>query len=242
MPSTNSVQKQVNSSKPTLGVLRGRVTLKIQTRQAFRLIHGRRGEKGVPPILGLLGFAEKLKTVWNGAKADDPYAHWWLWEVEQALKQTRNRIRQTHESLIRQRERHCALEISEAISMDPEKIVLQFANPYAFIGAQMVAEYDRLICCQRTLVHIGLVLTAEQEQQIGTCERRIRATFLVPQRYRCLGIDKKAIEECTLQAQQAQKQMGEISEAILTGQRRATLAPRPRTALQIKPNAIPKTS
>ncbi len=234
VPIHKTVTAKNHPAKTALGVLRGRITLTLQTHPALRLVHGRRGSEGVPPILGLLGFAEKLKILWQGAKAEDPYAHWWLWEVEQSLKQTRDLIRQAHEAVTRRLQQDCALDIGDVAATHPEQIVLQFANPYAFLGAQMLAEYDRLVCGQRTLIHIGLACTPEQAQDVGRCERSIRATFLVPQRYRFLGIDKIAVEHNTAPAQQAQALMGVIPEAILNGQQRALLAPLSRTARQTR--------
>ena len=41
-----------------------------------------------PAIIGLLGFANLVRTIWHGARADDPYADWWLLQVHEAMVQT----------------------------------------------------------------------------------------------------------------------------------------------------------
>ncbi|MCB1764281.1 MAG: DUF1845 family protein, partial [Gammaproteobacteria bacterium] len=67
----------------TPGVLRGAVWLRLQTRQAERLIHGRSGNEGKPAIIGLAGFADRLKPIWQAAQDDDPYADWWLIRIHE---------------------------------------------------------------------------------------------------------------------------------------------------------------
>lgn len=216
----------------SLGVLRGRVVLHIQTHQAQRLIRGRRGREGIPAILGLIGFAERLKVLWQGAREEDPYAHWWLLKVDRSLKQGRQCIEESHGLYKRVLEQECALEVSTATSTKPQQVVLQFANPYAFLGAQMLAEFDRLICTQLTLDHIGWVVSPNLVQSITAAERKIRSAFLVPQGYHYLGIDVAAVRQGTKKAQRALEKMGEVPEEILRGEHKAPLAPKRKRTVQ----------
>ena len=50
-----------------------------------------------------------------------------------------------------------AMEVTVAASQHPCRFYLQFANPYAYRGAQLVSEYDRLVCTALTARHIGLL-------------------------------------------------------------------------------------
>jgi len=232
-PSPNLHASRQEQKRTSLGVLRGRVVLTIQTHPAQRLIHGRRSRDGVPAIWGLIGFAERLKTVWQGAREDDPYAHWWLLKVDQSIKQARALIADSHQALQRLLEQDCVLDVSVATSLQPQRVELQFANPYAFLGAQMLAEFDRLICTQLTLNHIGLVLAPAQEQGIKAVERKLRSTFLIPQGYHFFGIDRAAVEQGTATAQRAVARMGSVPTPVLTGELRALLAPkRPGSSAQ----------
>jgi hypothetical protein len=65
--------------------LLGQAWLTLQTRYAGRLVKVRQGAADRPPITGLLGFANLLRAIWHGARADDPYADWWLTKVDPAL-------------------------------------------------------------------------------------------------------------------------------------------------------------
>ena len=61
------------------------MTLTLETRQAQRMVKGRPGTADKPAIMGLIGFANRLRVIWHGARADDPYADWWLVKVHDAL-------------------------------------------------------------------------------------------------------------------------------------------------------------
>ena len=81
-------QKLVERSRPQdrPGALHGQVWLTIQTNQAQQLIHGRAGTPDKPTIIGLVGFANRLRVIWQAARNDDPYADWWLIKVHEAIE------------------------------------------------------------------------------------------------------------------------------------------------------------
>ena len=54
------------------GRLRDEVWLTVQSHHARRVILGRTGTLEKPAITGLLGFADRLRIIWNAARADDP--------------------------------------------------------------------------------------------------------------------------------------------------------------------------
>ena len=73
------------ASEDQPGALRAVVTLTLETRQAQRMVKGRPGTSDKPAIMGLIGFANRLRVIWQGARADDPYADWWLVKIHDAL-------------------------------------------------------------------------------------------------------------------------------------------------------------
>ena len=73
--------------------LQGEVWLNIQTYQAQSLIRGRRSAEGKPAIIGLVGFAERLKILWQAVRFDDPFADWWLIKVEERVSDVRSQLR-----------------------------------------------------------------------------------------------------------------------------------------------------
>lgn len=208
------------------GALRGQVWLTVQTRQAQRLIRGRNGNADKPAIIGLVGFADRLRVIWQAARNDDPYADWWLVKVHEALERVRDLVKNEQAALDAQLEQLTALEVAVAESMKPFRIALQFANPYAYRGAQLIAEYDRFVRTLLTAHHVGVLTGAAMEGLLNTCARKIRGAFAVPQGYHFLNVDRAALEQGTANASRARQVMGEVPEDVLNGALQAPLAPR----------------
>jgi len=215
------------SSRPHApGALRGQVWLTLQTRQAQQLIHGRDGTPDKPTIIGLVGFATRLRVIWQAARLDDPYADWWLIKVDEAIEVARIELRKRQADLRAQLEQIPAIEARIAASERPSRIALQFANPYAYQGAQLLAEFDRLVCTALTLRHIGLLDGEACFRVHEACARKLRALFMIPQRYRFLKLDRESVRTATGASQAARQAMGDIPCDVLSGERQAPLVPR----------------
>ncbi len=210
----------------TPGALRGQTWLTVQTRQAQQLIHGRNGSLDKPAIIGLIGFADRLRVIWQAARDDDPYADWWLIKAHEALDQARNSLGRYQEELDTRLVQMKAMEVTVAESLRPYRIRLQFANPYAYQGAQLIAEYDTLVRTVLTCRHIGQLDDESTQVIIHLCARKIRGTFVVPQGYRLLGIDRKCLHRSSVKDPRASSLMGELPDAVLSGEHRAPLVPR----------------
>lgn len=226
----------------SLGALRGQTWLTVQTHQAQQLIRGRSGTPDKPAIIGLVGFADRLRVIWQASRDDDPYADWWLIKVHEALDQARHFLSQYQEELNTRLTQMKAMEVAVAESLRPYRIQLQFANPYAYQGAQLIAEYDTLVCAVLTYRHIGQLDDKSAHIIINLCARKIRGTFVVPQGYRLLGIDRQCLQRSSGKDPRASSLMGELPEAVLSGEHRAPLMPRkapfPKTthrSLELKP-------
>ena len=154
--------------QPTLGALRGQAWLTVQTRQAQRLIQGRNGSEEKPAIVGLVGFADRLRLIWHAARNDDPYADWWLIKIHEAIEQARAFIRQSQSEIDEKLTQSSAIEVETAESLRPYRIPLQFANPYAYQGAHLIGEYDTLVRTLLSGCHVGLLDRASSEQVRST--------------------------------------------------------------------------
>ena len=208
------------------GALQGEVWLTIQTYQAQSLIRGRRAVDGKPAIMGLIGFADRLKSLWQAVRFDDPYADWWLLKVEEGVADIRAQLQglqQRMDALIT--ESNSALEFTVAQSSRPQRVSLQFANPYAFRAAQLLGEYDRLMCADMTLHHLGLDMPTDLIEQVSGSGRWVRRVFALPQGYHCLDVRRHDIRQGTPVAVKARERMGEIPEDILNGERLPSLRP-----------------
>ncbi len=207
------------------GVLRGGATLTLQTRQAQRLVKGRGYTADKPAIIGLIGFANLVRSIWHGARADDPYADWWMLKIDEALELSQAALRAAEQEVAARFQAIDAIEVSAPTSMKPARIALNFSNPYAFRAARLVALYDGLVRSLLSARHVGLLARDETERALHFGGRQIRRALQSAVGYRFTAVTRLDVVQGTAKALQAQQAMGELPADILAGSRRAPHAP-----------------
>ena len=227
----NSPEREFASSESSAenhapGVLRGEVWLTVQSQHARRLILGRAATLEKPAIVGLVGFADRLRVIWNAARADDPYADWWLIKIDEALERARSRIKREQAALDECIEQRSALQIKVVTTSKPYRLALNFANPYAYWGAHLIAEFDTTARTILTAKHVGLMSGNLAAQSLRGCAGAIRSLFAVPQGYRVLRINREAVIADSKTAKEAAESMGELPQPVLLGEHSAALTPR----------------
>jgi integrating conjugative element protein (TIGR03761 family) len=208
------------------GALRGDVWLTMQTTHAQRLFHGRTATADKPTIVGLVGFADRLRVIWQGARNDDPYADWWLIKIHEAIEMAGDAIRSSQVDFKKLLEQMDAMAVGVAASQRPYRVPLKFANPYAYRGAKLLAEFDTLVCMALTARHIGLLDGQACEDILKASARKVRAIFMIPQGYRLLKINREQVQQVIGRSHEARQLMGEVPGDVLNGKRQAPLAPR----------------
>ena len=208
------------------GALRGQVWLTIQTIHAQRLFQGRAATAEKPPIVGLVGFANRLRVIWQGARNDDPYADWWLIKIHEAIEVAGDSIRSSQVDLEKLLEQMDAMAVDVATSQRPYRVPLKFANPYAYRGAKLLAEFDKLVCMALTARHIGLLDGQASEDILKASARKVRSIFMIPQSYRLLKINREQVRKAMGRSHEARQLMGEVPGDVLNGERQAPLVPR----------------
>lgn len=219
----HSIEQPTPPERP--GALHGEVWLTVQTNLAQKLFHGRAGTVEKPAIVGLVGFANRLRVIWLAARRDDPYADWWLIKVHEAIQLAENTIRHEHATVTARLNETVAMEVNVAQSRKPYRVPLRFANPYAYRGARLIADVDKLICTAMTARHIGLFSAETCENIVKACARKIRGTFVIPQQYRLMKIDRDTVRRGIGRASEARQIMGVVPEDILSGERLAPIVP-----------------
>lgn len=212
---------------PSPGALRSETYLILQTRQAQRLVQGRRAEDGTPGIVGLTRFATLLRPIWNGARADDPYADWWLVRVHDAIEESERELtalKQHIGGLLRQMP---GISVSVAQSVEPVRVPLAFSNPYAFRGSYLLSQYDELVRAILTARHVALLDRDRSERLLADAGRHVRRAFTAALGYRFLGINRDDLRLLTARAKQAEDEMGALPKEVLESKLRAPHAPEP---------------
>jgi integrating conjugative element protein (TIGR03761 family) len=119
------------SSGDSPGELRSDVTIMLQTFQAHKLVHGRRSDRdnGVVSIVGLLEFGRRMKLIWMSAEQDDPFADWYLLEIEQLLEKARESIAHAQDRIEKSLGAMEGVGVQIAESELPILVKLQLNNP-----------------------------------------------------------------------------------------------------------------
>jgi integrating conjugative element protein (TIGR03761 family) len=234
------MNSQTLDSKPSVvtdrrststATLRSRVGVVLHTYQAQNLLHGRKAQNGKPGIMGLTAFSVRLKTLWHGARHDDPYADWYLLRIEQGLANCQQHYQALFQALDQQLAQLTGFDISLADSCQPQQFSLSLAHPYAFQGLRRLVEYDHLIRRDMTLKHLGEELPTSLQERVKGSGRLLRRVLALPQHYCHLTIDRAAVTQQTSQAQLAQKCMGELPADIQNKQRLPIIRPLTKTDL-----------
>ena len=217
------------------GVLRGSATLVLQSRQAQRLVKGRAYSAEKSAIIGLLGFANLVRALWHGARADDPYADWWLLRIHEAMLQTERELVTLEQGISSRFEMLGAIDVSAPVSTKPARSALNFSNPYAFRAARLISVFDALACKALSARHVGLIGRDESEKTLYQGGRWIRRALQSPVGYRLLGVTRDDVVQNTAKAIQAGEAMGVIPDDVVRGVRRAPHAP---TVMKERPGAL----
>ncbi len=230
---------QTNRSESTAqpaGRMRGEVSLTVHSRYAKSLIRGRPASSGKPAIIGLLGFAHRLRVIWQAARRDDPYADWWLIRLDVALEQAQEKFRDEQIALEMQWESWSTLQIAVAESQQPSTVSLRFSNPYAYRAAELVGEFDLAARMLLTSRHVGLVCDQSTQEILNDCSAALRRLFTMSLGYRRLGIDRSSLRSDVCVRERARSSMGQLPVDILVGERRPELAMPPKATRTVSHN------
>ena len=217
------------------GALRSETYLTLQTRRAQLMVLGRPQGEDKQQIVGLTHFAALTRSVWNGALADDPYAHWWLLRIHQAIEESTVELKAMTAHLEQLLQTIPGVTATVAQSVEPVRIPLTFTNPYGFRGAYLLAHYDEAIRRIMTARHIALLDHDRGEHFLTEAGRHVRRAYNSVLRYRFLGINADDIRLMTARGTEAEALLGALPAEVLDGQLRAPHAPNPR----IRAFAIP---
>lgn len=222
------------------GPLRNEVVLTIHTREAQKLIVGRKkrlndpfdlDKKIVENIMGVYSFGKRMNAIWIAAQYDDPYADWFLLQVEQALAASKKAFFDKRQELSQLLESVDSIKITTSHSIKPVEANINFANPYGYMGAYLVAEYDALACTLLTAWHIGLVDREPKHAMIKAHSKLIRRVFYLSTKWHFTGVTRSAIKAGDAAAIEAKAKMGELPQEFLERSTRAQYAPEIRSVL-----------
>lgn len=208
------------------GALRGESTLIVKTRLAQRLVFGRSsGKEGKVAIIGLIGFSGMLKGLCTGVKLDDPYADFWLINIEEAIDNAQKEIASMRSHIEEALSQRPDFNHSIAQSTQPLEVPLYFSNQMAFKAAYLINDYDNLVCAAMTAKHVAVMTSVAADECIRKAGKAVRRAFSSANGYSYTGVGRADILHGTAKARKPIDAWGELDPAILSGERRASCAP-----------------
>ena len=224
----SSVARPLGVEPREPGALRSETSLVLQTHHSQRLVQGRAGEDGKQQIIGLVQFAALARSVWNGALADDPYAHWWLVRMHEAIEESATELQALQGHVGGLLQAIPGLTVSVAQSVEPIRLPLTFTNPFGFRGAYLLARFDELVRLVLTVRHVALADRDTSARLLADGGRHVRRAYNSVLRYRFLGINSDDIRLMTARGKEAEALMGPLPTEVMEGRLRAPHAPDPR--------------
>ena len=226
--------KKINSSdiasKHPPGKMTGEVIMYLHTNQAHHLFYGRRRdkEKKLEPITGLIRFAGELNKIWVAAKNDDPYADYFLYQIEQILIKAEHHIQEQTQDLetkLSQLEkRGFVIQVQESES--PVELSLNFAPEFTHKGALALLSFDYLVRLALTLKHTTVLNRKDWKLVVNNSGKNIRQAFETSLRFKHTGVTRDDVAANNAKAADAKSKMKlELPEAILQGIVRAEISP-----------------
>ena len=207
------------------GGLRSETRMTIQTRQAQKIVVGRRRGKEIQPIIGLLDFGRRMKLLWLSAQADDPYADWYLLRIEASINEAKSVIVEKKQWLDEVLNAMDGFDVGIAHSLEPIQISIVFQNPYGYMGAYLVSDYDALCCSVFTASHIGLIDRKMANSIMAAAGKSIRRTFDLVAQWKFTGVTREDIHNQTPIGTRAIETYGECPEPVLDKTKRANISP-----------------
>jgi len=230
--------------------IRAERELILHTELANRMFDGRHGRarcdrhsRDKCRIAGLRLFASRARTIWHDARDGNPFAHWWLIQIERVLSEAAKELHVTTEEYERLLQTQSFLEIRKLGASKPHHRRVSFHSPLAYDAARLIAHLDHLLLLLIECTRQNLISVKENITVGRAAARCVLRVFNLAIRYKHYDISFKDIARPTAWVPRALREMGRIPEEVINGSLRAQCAPVPRKLsppVQVQPSKAPR--
>lgn len=220
------------------GNLKAEHFIELHSKLSKSMWYGRPSiDKKKPGIIGAVGFGTLSKNIWSASAKDDPFADKHLLTIEERLNDARHYLQNMLKQLDKPLKKlPSSIHIGEVSSNTPLKIPMAFGCPLGFMGAYLVADYDAVVCKVHSLRHVSLIDRRDAELLLHDAGHHVRGVFHAAAGYKNMMVTREDMRQNNARAKAAIEKMGELSEAIISGELRAGFAPKIR-AVTMKADA-----
>lgn len=223
--------KKSSYPKPKLGPMVPKngesITIAFSTRAGLNLWLGRPTEHDRKAILGMPGFAARLRMISDHVKNDDPYADHILYQIDKRTDEVKAELdvemRQITEFINAQIPEE--MQLPDIGSNRPAVVTVQFGSPLAFKVAFQIITVDQIVRKILMANHVSLLDKDARFLITTTLLGTIRSIINIAFRFQPTGVSRDDIAANNPKAIEARARMGELPEEFLSGVLRSPLAP-----------------
>lgn len=222
-----SQQQPAESFKMNLGSLRSSIELKLHTYHAVRIWQGGQptGKPGytVPSMQAFFGKTNEIKM---GSQRDNPYADWWMIQIEEKLNTSKHEMQELSgllDKLIKNIPEQ--MSVSENLNQKPYITPLYCANHMAFQAVYLLEAYDSMARKVLLANHLGLLSRTDMEGFLDQGAHMLRSLYHTALSYKNAGVTRDDMAAKNARAAAAVEKLGMPPQDILEGTRRSDFAP-----------------
>lgn len=146
---------------------------------------------GRAAINGLNGFLAVMHKLKRGAELDDPYADWWMLQVEEKLADTRAQLDQLRQQVDRALAGAPeALTLGDNRNLQPVELPLFVNAQLGFMAVYLLADYDALARRLILAHHTALIDRRTLERWLNEGGHALRSLFAMVRSYRHAGVTR----------------------------------------------------
>jgi integrating conjugative element protein (TIGR03761 family) len=200
--------------------------LLLHTQLAHNLFMGRKAAPNQYAITGLIQFSGQIRTIWESASLDDPYADMKLLHIEAAMDNAAELVRINTEVMNNLLDSlGDRIVLSDCRSERPVSVPISFRTPYGFMAARLLGDFDEMVICALKARHIGMILDQEWHATVSKTATAIRRVFNLSGTFNYSGATRNDFAANNQRAREAIAKYGELPQEVLAGTKRAKIAP-----------------
>jgi integrating conjugative element protein (TIGR03761 family) len=153
--------------------------------------------------IGLVQFSSAIGKIYNASKHDDPYADWYLMKTYNAIKISREKIKNINEALTIIIKNHQEMKL-RYLTNKPWQKSLRIYSPFSHLAALLLTEVDEVIRLIIILQHVKSI-HGQSDASFREPIEILQKTFAVPFAWKKTGVTRTDIRENNQKALEAQK-------------------------------------
>ncbi len=173
---------------------------------------------------GLLHITERLRSLWQAAKDNNPYADLYLLRLEDAMLTVHHELEQYEKQYQQQLIQYPDIRVELVVSQHPLVMQLYFLNIYSFRIAILIGHFDRLARYALSLHNVVFDINKPLGLVLHELGSPLRKLLEIPRQWQAFKVTRDGIREDNEIAKAAKIHFGTaLDERILSGDIRPKL-------------------